>query len=149
MNTKEKLENQLKEAMRSGDRLRKQTIRLALSSIKLAEIDQGKPLDESNVLAILQKEIKTHQEIIENAEKGGRTEIVLENQQQISILQEYLPKQMSEDEIKTIAEQVIEEVQAKDMKDMGKVMKEIMPRIQGRAPNDKISQIVRQILSNG
>jgi uncharacterized protein YqeY len=149
MNTKEKLENQLKEAMRSGDRLRKQTIRLALSSIKLAEIDQGKPLDESNVLAILQKEIKTHQETIENAEKGGRTEIVLENQQQISILQEYLPKQMSEDEIKTIAEQVIEEVQAKDMKDMGKVMKEIMPRIQGRAPNDKISQIVRQILSNG
>jgi uncharacterized protein YqeY len=149
MNTKEKLESQLKEAMRSGDRLRKQTIRLALSSIKLAEIDQGKPLDESNVLAILQKEIKTHQETIENAEKGGRTEIVLENQQQISILQEYLPKQMSEDEIKTIAEQVIEEVQAKDMKDMGKVMKEIMPRIQGRAPNDKISQIVRQILSNG
>jgi len=149
MNTKEKLESQLKEAMRSGDRLRKQTIRLALSSIKLAEIDQGKPLDETNVLAILQKEIKTHQETIENAEKGGRTEIVLENQQQISILQEYLPKQMSEDEIKTIAEQVIEEVQAKDMKDMGKVMKEIMPRIQGRAPNDKISQIVRHILSNG
>jgi uncharacterized protein YqeY len=149
MNTKEKLENQLKEAMRSGDQMRKQTIRLALSSIKLAEIDQGKPLDENTVLAILQKEIKTHQETLENAEKGGRTEIVQENQQQISILQEYLPEQLSDEDIRTIAEQVIADVQAKDMKDMGKVMKEIIPRIQGRAPSDRVSHIVRQILGNG
>jgi uncharacterized protein YqeY len=149
MNTKEKLENQLKEAMRSGDQMRKQTIRLALSSIKLAEIDQGKPLDENKVLAILQKEIKTHQETLENAEKGGRMEIVEENRLEIEILEEFLPKQLSEEEIRTIAEQVIESVQAKDMKDMGKVMKEIMPKIQGRAPNDKVSQIIRQILGNG
>jgi uncharacterized protein YqeY len=149
MNTKEKLENQLKEAMRSGDQMRKQTIRLALSSIKLAEIDQGKPLEENKVLAILQKEIKTHQETLENAEKGGRMEIVEENRLEIEILEEFLPKQLSEEEIRTIAEQVIESVQAKDMKDMGKVMKEIMPKIQGRAPNDKVSQIIRQILGNG
>jgi uncharacterized protein YqeY len=149
MNTKEKLENQLKEAMRSGDQMRKHTIRLALSSIKLAEIDQGKPLEENKVLAILQKEIKTHQETLENAEKGGRMEIVEENRLEIEILEEFLPKQLSEEEIRTIAEQVIESVQAKDMKDMGKVMKEIMPKIQGRAPNDKVSQIIRQILGNG
>jgi len=149
MNTKEKLENQLKEAMRSSDQMRKQTIRLALSSIKLAEIDQGKPLDENTVLAILQKEVKTHQETLENAEKGGRTEIVQENQQQISILLEFLPEQLSEDEITTIAEQVIADVQAKDMKDMGKVMREIIPRIKGRASSDKVSHIVRQILGNG
>ena len=122
MDTKLRLENDLKDAMRAGDSLRKNTLRLALSSIRLAEIDRGAKLDESAVIAILQKEIKSRNESIEDARRAGRPELEAQ------------------------ARQVIAEVGATSVREMGQVMKALLPRLAGRATGYQVSQVVRKLL---
>ncbi|MDR3574960.1 MAG: GatB/YqeY domain-containing protein [Anaerolineaceae bacterium] len=147
MNLKEKLQTELKEALRSGDNVRKNTIRMAMSSIKLAEVEKGSELDEQGFISIIQKEIKIRQEAIQDAQKAGRTDLLANNQDEVKILESFLPKQLSEDEIKEMTMSVIAEVQAVSPTDMGRVMKTLLPRVQGRAPNDQVSRIVRQLLT--
>jgi len=147
MDTKEKLQTELKEALRSGDNVRKTTIRMAMSSIKLAEVEKGSALDEPALISIIQKEIKIRQEAIEGAEKADRSDLVDSNKAEINILESFLPKQISEDELKEMTAAVISEVQATSPTDMGKVMKTLLPRVQGRAPNDQVSRLVRQLLT--
>jgi uncharacterized protein len=143
---KTRLENDLKEAMRAGDDLRKRTLRMALSAIRLAEIDKGAPLEDPAILNILQKEVKSRREAIEEAERAARPELASAAQAEIDLLESYLPRQLSEAEIETMVQEVIAEIGATSPSDMGKVMKVLMPRLQGRADGSQVSQIVRRKL---
>jgi uncharacterized protein YqeY len=146
MSTNDKLRDDLKDAMRAGDGLRKRTLRMALSAIKLAEIDEGE-LDENAILAIIQKEIKSRQETIEDAQRSGHQELAQESQKEIEILKAYLPEQLSPEELENLARQAIEEVGASSMREMGQVMKVLMPKLQGRATGQQASQAVRKLLT--
>ncbi|MES0359274.1 MAG: GatB/YqeY domain-containing protein [Anaerolineales bacterium] len=146
MDTQKQIESDFKDAMRASDDLRKRTYRMVLSSIKLAEVDKGEPLEEPDVLVILQKEIKSRRETIADAERAGRADIAAEAEAEIRILEPYLPQPLTHDEIEEMANEAIAEVGASSPKEMGMVMKVLMPRIQGRADGSQVSQIVRQLL---
>ncbi len=149
MTMKEILEQKLRDAMRAGDDVTKRTIRLALSAIKMAEIDKGQPLDDAGISAILQKEIKMRHEALQDAEKANRADLVAEAKAELAVIESFLPKQLDENEIETIVRETIAEVNASGPADMGKVMKAVMPKLQGRAAGDKINQIVRRLLLPG
>lgn len=146
MDTKAKLENDLKDAMRSGDDTRKRTIRMVLAAIKQTEIDKQIVLDETGVIGILQKEVKTRRESLEEAQKAGRNDLTEALEAEIKVLNGYLPQAMDSAELAALAEAVITEVGASSPTDMGKVMKAILPRVAGRAANDQVSQVVRGLL---
>ena len=146
MTTKAELENALKDAMRSGDGVRKRTLRMALSAIRLVEVDKGGPLDESGVMAVLQKELKSRQETIEEAQRANRPDLVADTQAEIVVLESFLPQQLSPEELEGLARQVIAEVGASSPREMGQVMKVLVPRLQGRATGDQASQVVRKLL---
>ena len=146
METKARLENDLKDAMRAGDDLRKRTLRLALASIRLAEVEKGGPLDENAVLNILQKEVKSHHESIEDARRAARPDLEQTALKEIAVLEGYLPRQLSQDELEALAKQVIAEVGASSPREMGQVMKLLVPRLEGRASGEQASQVVRKLL---
>jgi uncharacterized protein YqeY len=146
METKTKLENDLKDAMRAGDDVRKRTIRMVLAAIKQTEIDKQIVLDETGVIGILQKETKTRRESIEEAKKASRPDLIADLEAEIKVLAGYLPQAMDPAELTTLAQAVITEVGAVSPADMGKVMKALLPRVAGRASNDQVSQAVRQLL---
>jgi uncharacterized protein YqeY len=147
MTTKVELENALKDAMRSGDEVSKRTLRMALSSIRLTEVDKGGALDENALMAILQKEVKTRQEAIEEAQTAKRPDLEAEAKAEIAVLQSFLPQQLSSEELESLARQAIAETGATSVREMGQVMKVLMPRLQGRATGDQASQVVRKLLS--
>jgi uncharacterized protein YqeY len=147
METREKLVKALHDAMRSGNQTSKDVIRLVLTNLKLTEVDRG-TLDESGVIALLQKEIKMRQESIQEAEKGAREDIIAKNEREIEYLKTFLPKQLSDTEVRQIVKEVIAETGASSMKDMGTVMKAVSPRIQGQASNSLVSQIVKEMLAS-
>lgn len=146
MDTKARLENDLKEAMRAHDELRKRTLRLALSSIRFAEVEKGSELDENGVINILQKEVKSHLESIEDAQRASRPDLEEIARLEIDVLNNYLPSQMSAEELEALAKQVIVETGANGPRDMGQVMKLLIPRLEGRASGDQASQAVRKLL---
>jgi uncharacterized protein YqeY len=146
MDTKTKLSDALRDAMRAGDEVKKRTVRMALAAIKQAEIDRQVTLDEAGVLALLQKEIKTRREALEEARQANRPDLIAEAEAEIAVVNAFLPQALSADELKSLAEVAIAEAGAVSPADMGKVMKLLMPRIQGRAAGDQVSQTVRQLL---
>jgi len=146
MSTKAKLESDLKDALRAGNDLKKRALRMALASIKMAEIDKGSPLDEQGLVSIIQREIKSRHESISDAQRANRPDLIADAQAEIEVLEAYLPEQLSQTELISLAKAAVDEVQAKNVADMGKVMKVLLPRIQGRASNDLVSKTVRQIL---
>ncbi len=147
MNTKSELENALKDAMRARDEVRKRTLRMALSSIRLAEVEKGSPLDESGVQAILQKEVKSRQEVIEESKTAQRPDLEAEARADLEVLNVFLPQQLSANELEEAARQAIAEVGATSPREMGQVMKVLIPRLQGRATGEQASQIVRKLLA--
>jgi uncharacterized protein len=146
MDTKTLMENDLKSAMRAGEVVRKRALRMALSAIKLAEVQKGAPLDEAQILAVLQKEIKSQQETIAEAEKANRPEMVAAAQAESAVLENYLPPSLDPEELETMVRAAINEVGATSPADMGKVMKALMPEIKGRASGEQVSKMVRQLL---
>lgn len=148
MSLKENLENDLKQAMRAGDDLTKRTLRLSLTAIKLAEVDQRGELEDGTILGILQKEVKSRQETIEEARNAGRDDLAESSQAEIEILQKYLPQPLSEQELFALVDEAIEEAGATSPQEMGNVMKLLMPRIQGRADGKAASDAVRQRLAS-
>jgi uncharacterized protein YqeY len=148
MDTQKQVESDFKDAMRAGDGLRKSTLRMVLSSIKLAEVDKGESLEEPEVLAIIQKEIKSQRESIADAERADRADIIADAEDEIDILEAYLPQPLSDADIEKMAQEAIAEVEATSPKEMGKVMKVLMPRVQGRADGSQVSQTVRQLLAD-
>lgn len=145
---KANLENALKDAMRANDHDAKRTIRMALANIKLAEVENGNAIDDVKAANLLQKEIKTRLETIEEAQKGGRLDLIEENERDIVILKRFLPEEMNDTDLIQITKDVITLVQAKSITDMGKVMKELIPRVAGKASSDKVSKIVKQVLNS-
>lgn len=147
METKIQLETDLKEALKAGDDVRKRSIRMVLAAIRQVEIDKQIKLDEVSVLSIIQKEIKTRKEAVEEARGAHRLDIVGATEDEIGVLQAYLPLAISADELKALAEIAIVEVAAVSQSDMGKVMKLLLPRIAGRASGEQVSAIVRELLT--
>lgn len=149
MNLQENLVLNLHNAMRANDGTSKRTIRMVLSAMKMAEIEKGQPLDDLGIMAILQKEIKIRNEAIQDAEKAKREDLVIEAKAELKVIEAFLPKQLSEIEIEELVKEAILETNASSPADLGKVMKAVMPKLQGRAAGDKISQIARKLLIPG
>jgi len=148
MSLKTELQEALKEAMRAGDKRRKKTLRMALAEIKNKEIEKGEELEDPEILTVLQKEVKSRQEMIEGAEKAGRSDLIKEAEADIEILKEFLPQPLSHDELRSLVREVVSEVGAESMADMGKVMGTLMPKIRGRADGKEANEIVREILGS-
>lgn len=146
METRQKLEAALKDAMRSGDEMRKQNVRMVMSTIKLSEIEKGAPLDETAVIAVVQKELKSRQEALQDAQKANRDDLVNRARTEIAFLETFLPKQLTSEELDALARQAIVETGASTPADMGKVMKVVLAKVQGRASGDQVSQAVRRQL---
>ncbi len=147
MNTKEKLSQALKDAMRARDKRRKSAIRLALAAIKNTEIDNKTELDEPDVLAIIQKEVKYRRETIEAAERADRQDLIAEANEEIAILEAFLPQPFTTEELENLARAAIAEAGATSPREMGNVMKLLMLQVKGRADGKTVSQIVLQLLS--
>ena len=146
MSIKTQLNDSLKDAMKSGDEVRKRTVRMALASIKQAEVDKRVELDDAAVTGILQKEVKNRRESLEEARKANRADLIEANEAEIQVLEAFLPKAMPAEELRAIVQAAITETGASTPADMGKVMKVVMPKVAGRAPNDMISTTVRELL---
>jgi uncharacterized protein YqeY len=144
---KEDLQAELKQAIRSGDHLRRDTIRMVLAAIKLTEVENRGALDQAAVTSVLQKEVKVQHEAIEDAKKAGREDLIENINAKLKILETYLPEPLSEGEVTQLAQDVIDEIGAQTPKDMGNVMKILMPRVQGRIDGKMVNQIVRSLLS--
>lgn len=144
---KKELENELLKAMKSKDEVRRNTLRMAISSIKLAEVDSGGELDDSTVFGIMQKEIKIREETIAEAEKAERSDMIAPLEAEIQVLKGYLPKEMSDGELTELVKKIIAETGASSMKEMGAVMKNAIQEVQGRAANDRISKTIRELLA--
>ena len=153
MSIKTQLNESMKEAMRSGDDVRKRSIRMVLAAIKQVEVDKRSnpsdkrtELDDPAVVSLLQKEIKNRREALEEARKANRADLVQANEAEIEVLQAFLPTAMPAEELRALVQAGIDETGATSPADMGKVMKAVMPRVAGRAPNDAISATVREFL---
>ena len=142
------LHENLHAAMRDQDDLQKRVVRLLLSSIKLAEVNKGSKLDENEFIAVVQKEIKTRKDTILDAQKASREDLISEAREEILALEDYLPKQLTEDELVNLTRSVIQETGASSPKDMGKVLKILIPKLAGRATNQDASRVVKFCLEN-
>lgn len=147
MLTKNTFEEALHDAMRQKDETAKNTYKILLSSIKMVEIEKGITADDSLIQSILQKEIKMRRESINEFQKGNRDDLIKLADKEISLLEKFLPAQMGDDEIKSLAAEAIKEVNAVLPSDMGKVMKVLIPKLAGKASADRISSVVRSLLS--
>lgn len=146
MTLKDKLMEDLKASMKNKDSVRKNTITMIRAAIKQLELDQRKELEDDEVLEIISKQLKEKKNALEDFKKAERQDLIDLTEEEINILLEYLPKQLSDEELRQIVIETIDEVGAKDLKDMGKIMKSIMPKIKGKADGGRVNKIVREIL---
>jgi len=146
MSIKTQLNESMKDAMRSGDEVRKRTTRMALAAVKQVEVDKRTELDDAAVMNLLQKEIKNRRESLEEAKKANRADLIQANEAEINVLQAFLPKAMPTEELRALVQEAIAETGAASPADMGKVMKVAMAKVAGRAPNDMVSATVRELL---
>ncbi len=146
MSIKSQLTESMKDAMRSGDEVRKRTVRMALAAVKQVEVDKRTELDDTAVMGLIQKEIKNRREAVEEAKRANRPDLIQANEAEIGVLQAFLPKAMPAEELRAIVQAAIAETGASAPADMGKVMKAVLPKVAGRAPNDMVSATVRELL---
>ena len=147
MSLKDRLAEDLKDAIRSGDERRKIAIRMVVAGVKNAEVAQGAPLDDSGVLKVISKEANRRRESIDQFKKGGRQDLVTQEETELAILQTYLPPAMSRDEILQAARAVIAQVGARGPADKGKVMPVLIGQLAGRAEGREINEVVTQLLA--
>jgi uncharacterized protein YqeY len=147
MALKEQLDADLKTAMRDKDTLKLSTVRMLKSAIKYREIELMKPLDDAGVLGVIASEIKRRRDSVEQYRAGNRQDLVDKEEAEIRILQGWLPAQLSQDELKALIEEAVKKVGAQGPKDMGAVMKEVQPKVQGRAEGKTVSELVKARLA--
>ena len=147
MGLEERLVEEMKQAMKSNDKLRLSTIRMIRSAIKNKEIEQRKKLDDEDILRVIQGMMRKSEESVEQFQIGGRMDLVEKEKKEIEILKSYLPQSLSKEEILKIIDQSIEESQASSLRDLGKVMKSVMPKLAGKADGKLINQLVKERLS--
>lgn len=146
MTIKTQLNDSMKDAMKSGDEVRKRTVRMALAAVKQAEVDKRIELDDTAVINLIQKEVKNRRESLEEAKKANRADLIDANEAEIKVLEAFLPKAMPAEELKALVQAAITETGAASPADMGRVMKVVMAKVAGRAPNDMVSATVREHL---
>ena len=145
---KQKLETDLKQAIRAKDDVRRSTIRLVMAAVKNAEIAKQTTLDDTGILGVIAKEAKQRQESIEAFKQGNRQDLVEKEEAEMAILKEYLPQQLTRDEIVEAARRIIEEVGAQGPGDKAKVMPKLMPMLKGKADGREINAVVTELLSS-
>ncbi|HHI77263.1 MAG TPA: GatB/YqeY domain-containing protein [Gammaproteobacteria bacterium] len=146
MSLKARIQDDMKAAMKAGDKARLGVIRLILAAIKQREVDERIELDDQQVLAVLDKMVKQRRDSIQQYRDAGREELAAAEEAEVAVIQEYLPEALSEAEIAAIVEQAIADTGASSMKDMGKVMGKVKPQVQGRADMGQVSALVKQKL---
>jgi len=147
MTLQEQLTQDMKTAMKQKEQARLTTIRQIRSTIKYKEIELGRPLEDEDVLQVMSTLVKQHKDSIEQFTKGERQELVEKEQAELAVLEAYLPAPLSEDEIKKLVQEAIEAVEAASMRDMGKVMKYVMPKTRGRADGKLVNKLVKELLA--
>jgi hypothetical protein len=147
MTLEERLLNEMKEAMKSGDKLRLSTIRMIRSAVKNREIEVRKTLDDEDIFKVIQGMVRKGEESVEQFQTGGRMDLVEKEKKEIEILKSYLPQPLSQEEVLKIIDETIQETQASSLKDLGKVMKAVMPKLGGKADGKLINQWVKERLS--
>ena len=145
----ERLTADLKEAMRAGDTVRRDVIRYLRAGLKNAQIERGRPLGESDELAVLQQQIKQRQDAIEQFQAGGRSDLVARESGQLAVLRGYLPAELAPDELDDLVGAVIAETGAGGPRDLGRVMPLLIERAAGRADNRTLSEAARRRLAAG
>jgi uncharacterized protein len=147
MDIKERLTEAMRQAMRANDDVSRRTTRMAIAAIKQAEVDKQTTLDDAAVMGLLQKEIKNRREAIEEARKATRPDLIADNEAEIKVLEAFLPKAMTPEELRELARAAVSETGAASPTDMGKVMKVLLPRVAGRAAGDQVSAVVKELLT--
>jgi uncharacterized protein YqeY len=143
----DQIHDDLKKSMKAKDGNRVSVLRFLLSSIKYREIEKKDPLDDDEVLAEITSSAKRRRESMEAFAEGGRMDLVEKEESELAILQEYLPEQLSPDEVRGVVQEVVQAVGATGASDFGKVMKELMPRLRGKADGKLVGEIVKEALS--
>lgn len=146
MTLKESLANDLRQALKAGDKPRITALRLVVAGCKNAEIDKGSPLDDAEAIEVIAREVKRHRESITEFTKGNRQDLVMQEEAELAALLEYLPAQMSREEIAEAARKVIGQVGARGPADKGKVMGQLMPQVKGKADGREVSDVVSELL---
>ncbi|GAI65931.1 unnamed protein product [marine sediment metagenome] len=144
---RQKLLDDLKQAMRGGDKVRRLVIRLVIAAIRNAEIARQATLDDTDILGLMAKEVRQRRESIEAFRQGNRHDLVAQEEAELTILNEYLPRQMTREEIIVAARQVIEGAEAQGPGDKGKVMPQLIAQLKGRADGREINAIVTELLT--
>ena len=149
MTPRDRLMEDMKQAMKDKEagKLKLSVIRMVRSAAKNVEIDRHKELDDNELLEVVAKEVKMRRDSLDEFRKAGRPELLATLEQEIAILMEYLPEQMSEAEVRTLVIQAVADAQAASAKDMGKVMALLMPKVKGRADGKLVNTIVKELLS--
>ena len=145
---KQKLMDDLKQAIRGGDKVRRSAIRLLMADIKNAEIARQADLEDVDILSIIAKGVRQHKESIEAFKQGNRQDLVAQEEVEMAILNKYLPQQMTREEIVVEARQVIEQVGAQGLSDKGKVMPQLIARLKGKADGREINVVVTELLNS-
>lgn len=145
---KQKLADDLKQAMKSGDVAKRSTIRLLMAAINNTEIARQATLDDSDILGVIAKEVKQRHESIESFKQGNRPDLVAQEEAELAVLQGYLPRQMTREEIVEAARRIIEEVGAQGPGDKGKVMPKLIAQLRGRADGQEINAVVSELLTS-
>lgn len=148
MSVMERLDQDMKQAMKDRAALKLSVIRMVKAALKNEEINQGRLLSDDEVLTILTRELKQRRESLHEFEKAGREELASKTREEIDVLSAYLPAQLSEDEIREIVREAIASINASSKKEMGKVMGAIMPKVKGRADGNLVQKIVSEELPN-
>ena len=147
MSIKDKLMADLKDAMKSHNKLRKDVITLIRSAIKQREVDERIELTDEDILTIISKQLKEKKSSIEDFKKGNREDSVKQTEDEMQILLEYLPKQLSQEDLKEIVYDAIDKENISSMKDIGKLMKAVMPQVKGKADGNAVNKIARELLN--
>ena len=149
MTLRDRLTEDMKQAMKDKEagKLKLSVIRMVRSAAKNVEIDRRKELDDNELLDVVAKEVKMRRDSLDEFRKAGRPELLAVLEQEIAILMEYLPEQMSEAEVRALVTQAVADAQAASAKDMGKVMALLMPKVKGRADGKLVNTIVKELLS--
>ncbi|WAH38544.1 GatB/YqeY domain-containing protein [Alicyclobacillus dauci] len=143
----ERLNQDLKQAMKDKDKVRLSVVRMVKSATKNREIELGHPLSEEDILAVIQKELKQRKDSLQAFQDANRTDLITAVEEEIAVLEGYLPEPLSEDELRQIVSDVIVQVGAQSKADMGKVMGQLMPLVRGRADGKAVQQMVQSLLS--
>jgi len=144
---KQKLTDDLKQAMRDGDTVKRSVIRLTMAAIKNAEIARQTTLEDADILGVIAKEVRQRKESIEAFKQGDRPDLVAKEEAEMAVLEQYLPQQMTREEIIAEARKIIDEVGAQGLSDKGKVMPQLIAKLKGRADGREINEVVTELLS--